>query len=309
MMQDGYQKLYELETTPEALEATVDYLARLIKPFLQTLEPVLICYPDEGPTSLGGIFRDAVLRCDAMPVFWEGNYRWKDLLRIAFETHANTLIGNPLVILGLIKLAKTTGTPLYFYDVIACGEPFPRWIVNGLKKGLDCNAWGCYAVNSGPVIGGFSCMQEAGIHIREDVFRPILQHGSDDQVWSNWGRLYLASAKDPDLIYDPCQNARLQYQQCSCGCDEVRVVEVCSCQSELLTEEILQEQLLAWSSILDYRATYTESGLNLELVVFPGELLPELPNCAKLVVRTWDPEKDVPFFVEDTFFKIPENSL
>ena len=33
-MKDAYQKLLKLETTPEALEATVNYLASRIKPFL-----------------------------------------------------------------------------------------------------------------------------------------------------------------------------------------------------------------------------------------------------------------------------------
>ena len=308
-MMDGYQRLYEQETTPEALEATVDYLARLIKPFLQTLEPVLICYPDEGLKSLGGLFKEAVIRCEATPVFWGPDFRWMDLLRIAFDTHANTLIGHPLIVLGLMKLAKFTRTPLYIYDVMAVGDPFPRWIVNGLKNGFDCNVWGCYAVNSDPVIAGFSCSQEAGIHIREEVIYPNLMGTSDSGTQPNVGKLYFTSPKDPELVYDPQLNVRLQYQPCSCGCDHIRVVETWPLQSAGITEESLQEQLLTWSSILDYRVTDTDSGMILELVVFPGELLPKLPSCAKLTVRPWDPEKDVPFIVQDTYLKIPEKSF
>ena len=309
MTMDGYQRLYELETTPEALEATVAYLARLIKPFLQTLEPVLICYPDDGPKSLGGIFKEAVLRCEATPVFWGPDFRWKDLLRTAFDTHANTLIGHPLIVLGLMKLAKITRTPLYIYDVIAVGDPFPRWIVNALKSGFDCMAWGCYAVNNDPVIAGFSCTQEAGIHVREDVFQPYLHQDPDTHSAPNRGRLYFRSAKDPELVYDPQQQVLLQYQPCSCGCDSVRVVEYSAIRNESQFDENLQERLLTWSSVLDYRAQDTESGLNLELVVFPGELLPKLPTCAKLTVRTWNPDTDIPFFMEDTYRKIPEKSF
>ncbi len=308
-MKDGYQQLFELETTDDALEATVEYLTRLIKPFLQTLEPVLICYPDDDPKSLGGIFKEAVLRCEATPVFWGPKLRWMDLLRIAFDTHANTLIGHPQIVLGLMKLANFTQTPLYIYDVIAAGDPFPRWIVNGLKNGFDCNVWGCYALNSGPVIAGFSCAQEAGIHIREDVFRLCLQSDSDNPAAPNCGNLYFASSKNPELVYDPQQYARLQYQPCSCGCDSVRVVENRSLRGDSLSEEKLQEQLLTWSSVLDYRATYTESGLNLDLVVFPGKSLPKIPTCARLTVRNWNPEADVPFMIEDSCMKIPEKHL
>ena len=175
-MTDSYEKLLELETAPEAIEATVQYLARLMKPFLQTLEPVLICYPDDGPASLGGIFKEAVIRCEAAPVFWGPDYRWMELLRIAFDTHANTLIGHPQTVLGLMKLAKVTKTPLYIYDMIVGGDPFPRWMVDGLKSGFDCNVWGCYAVRSGPVIAGFSCEQEAGVlpYVCVTDFRPKL---------------------------------------------------------------------------------------------------------------------------------------
>ena len=306
-MTDCYEKILELETTPEALEATVQYLSRLMKPFLQTLEPVLICYPDEGPASLGGIFKEAVIRCEAMPVFWGPDYRWMELLRIAFDTHANTVVGHPQVVLGLMKLAKLTKTPLYIYDLIVGGDPFPRWMVDGLKAGFDCNVWGCYAVRSSPVVGGFSCMQEAGIHIREDVFTPVLVNENNSVITGpKWNRLYFALSKDPDILYDPEQVALVTHQPCSCGCDELRVVETMSIRQEVLSKENLDELLLTWSSILDYRVEYGESGMALELVVFPGEPLPKLPSFAGLNIRNWNPTQDVPFNLAAFLGKNPE---
>ena len=293
-MKGDYQSILKLETTPEALEATICYLAEKMKPFLQTLEPVLICFPDEGRASLGGLFKEAVLRCKAMPVFWGPDYRWKELLRIAFDTHANTVIGHPLVVLGLMKLARATATPLYVYDVIVCGDPFSRWMVDDLKRGLDCRVWGCYAVCSGPVIAGFSCLQEAGIHIREDVFVPQVVAEPNGEV-SKWNRFLFASAKNPDILYDPEQVMRIRYQPCSCGCDEPRVVETKSIRQDVLSKNNLDELLLTWSSILDYRVEYGESGIALDLVVFPGEPLPKLPSFAKLVIRPWNPSEDIPF--------------
>ena len=308
-MSDTYQKLLELETTPEALEATICYLADRVKPFLSTLEPVLICYPDEGVTSLGGIFKEAVLRCEAKPVFWGPDYRWKELLRLAFDTHANTIIGPPQVVLGLMKLARATATPLYAYDVIVAGDPFAPWMVEGLKKGFDCNIWGCYAVQSGPVIAGFSCAQEAGIHIREDVFSPYLaQDGLEDHGFYR-GRLFFSSAKTPELTYDPEHIALLHHQPCCCGCDEPRVVEVKSTRDDALSREYLEEKLLTWSSVLDYQVEYTESGAALELVVFPGEAIPQLPSFAKQKVRLWKPNEDIPFCMRPIAEKIPEKAV
>lgn len=306
-MQSSYQKILEIETTPEALDATIRYLAGRMKPFLQTLEPVLICFPDEGRASLGGIFKEAVLLCDAAPVFWGPDYRWKELLRIAFDTHANTIVGHPLVVLGLMKLAKATATPLYVYDVIVGGYPFGRWMVDGLKKGLDCKIWGCYALKSGPVFAGFTCDQEAGIHIREDVLRPLVLDAQGNPVESGRrGRLYFASAKNPELIYDPCETAIVHHQPCSCGCDEPRLVETLYVGEDNPVRPMLEEKILQWSSVLDFRIEYTEYGTDLELVVFPGEKTPHLPTSARLNVRSWDPEKDIPFCMQKYATKIAE---
>jgi hypothetical protein len=278
-----------------------------MKPFLQTLEPVLICYPDEGPASLGGIFGEAVRRCKSTPVFWGPDYRWKELLRIAFHSHANTIVGHPLVVLGLMKLAKATATPLYFFDVIVCGDPFSHWIVDDLKLGLDCNVWGCYAVQSGPVVAGFSCPQEAGIHIREDVFIPHFpDQPHNGSFASKRGGLYFRSAKDPEIVFDPMETALVHYQPCSCGCDDPRVVETSSARAEIRERELLEDKFLAWSSVLDYYAEKTESGMALELVVFPGESLPKVPSVAKLKVRAWNPEEDIPFCMYKYVRKIPE---
>ena len=306
---DVYQALCELETTPQALEATVSYLAARMKPFLQTLEPVLICYPDDGPASLGGVFKEAVLRCEATPVFWGPDYRWKELLRIAFDTHANTIVGHPLVMLGLMKLAKATATPLYFYDAILCGDPFSHWIVDDVKRGLDCRVWGCYAVRSGPVVAGFSCEQDAGIHIRTEVFLPCIpDHTMPAEYGSKHGELQFQSAKKPELLFDPMENSLLYNQPCSCGCSEPRVVETKSLREECLSREVMENRFLAWSSVLDYRAEKTESGMALELVVFPGETLPKVHSVAKLKIRPWNPEEDIPFCLHEQVLKIPEKN-
>lgn len=80
---------------------------------------------------------------------------------------------------------------------------------------------------------------------------------------------------------------------------DCRVHKVCS--PEDTREEMLvwlERELLRWTSILDCRVEKTAAGLELELVVFPGERLPKLPSCARLVVRNWDPDRDVPFALQ-----------
>ncbi len=309
MQSRNYQAFYALETTEEALQATVHYLAQQMQPFLEENEPVLICFPDLGEKSLGNLFYRAAERCGAEPISWGPDYRWKQLLKLAFESKAKTVIGHPLILLGLMKLARATSTPLYIYDVVMGGYPYTRWMMDGLKKGFDCRIWGCYSLLSGPIVTGFTCEQEAGFHIRGDICRGITLNDQGQPVFApDRGRLYFVSRKDPQIVYDPEETAVMQYQPCSCGQESFRIRYAQYIGQDDPSRVVLEEQFLAWSSVLDYRTVQTESGISLELVVFPGENLPKLPSCARLNLRFWNPEEDIPFYIQDNFMKIPENN-
>ena len=302
----NFRRLLELETTPEALDETCRYIAENIKPFLQILEPVLICFPDEGPTSLGGVFKRAVEECGALAIVWGPDYRWEELLRLAFDSHANTIIAHPLIALGLVKLSRATSTPLYIYDMVFAGYPYARWMVEAVKKGLDCRVWGCYAAKGQPVVTGFTCDLEAGIHVRDDRFRlRVLDAQGNPVLAPNRGKLLFESVKQPDLIHDPEETAIIHYQPCSCGRDAPRIMETVY-TGDAPNYVLLEERFLDWASVLDFRATNTESGLKLELVVFPDEALPELPTCAHLTLRPWDPKTDIPYFILENYPKIFE---
>ncbi|MBR3973592.1 MAG: hypothetical protein IKJ99_06540 [Oscillospiraceae bacterium] len=307
MYEDTYDKLHKIETSPEALASTRAFLAEHLRIFMYKEEPVLICFPDNGPESFGGIVGQAVRDCGGVPVFWGPDYRWKELLRQAFHTHAHTIVAHPLIVLGLMKVAKATATPLYIHNVVLGGYPYARWMLEGIKKGLDCKVWGCYSVRSGPVVVGFTCDREAGIHIRDERFRAVvLSEQGDPLPDPKRGRLMFESREDPSLIYDPQETSTLLHQPCSCGCDAPRIVETVYVGKDNPSKAMLEERFLAWSSILDYRATQTEFGVDLELVVFPGESLPKIHSCAKLTVRPWNPDEDVPFYMEENFLKLSE---
>ena len=62
----------------------------------------------------------------------------------------------------------------------------------------------------------------------------------------------------------------------------------------------LEAQLLSWNSVLDFHAKRTEQGLRMEILVFPGRKLPNLPSGASITVRPWDPRLDAPFCLCDS---------
>ena len=305
MIAETIRRLEALETTPEALERTRAYLRTRLERILRPNEKVLICFPDEGPASLGGLLAGVLEDCRCRPEFWGPDYRWKGLLRQAFTQNVDAVFGSPLVVLGLMKMARVTATPLSIYNAFLAGYPYTSWMTEGIKRGLDCRIWGCYWIGKGPVIAGFTCDKEAGIHIREDIFQADIRDPEGNLMEdAQRGYLTLRYRGEEDLVFDAQETAKIWHQPCSCGCDDPRIVETLYVGKEDPGRLLLEERFLAWVSILDYRVRQTAAGVELELVVFPGAVLPRLTSCARLTVRSWDPEKDRPFCMEKILEKV-----
>ena len=299
MIAQTVRRLNELETTPEALERTRVYLYQRMKDILRPNEKVLICFPDEGVGSLGGLIAQVLTDCKCEPLFWGPDHRWKGLLKQSFVESVDAIFGPPLVVLGLMKMARATSTPLGIYNAFLAGYPYTSWMNEGIKRGLDCRIWGCYWIGKGPVIAGFTCDKEAGTHIRSDIFEArICDTDGKPLPDARRGAFTLHYKPEPGLVFDTQETAKIWHQPCSCGCDDPRIVETVFVGDDDPAKTMLEERFLAWSSVLDYRVERTECGLDLELVVFPGENLPKITSCARLTVRPWNPEEDVPFCME-----------
>lgn len=286
----AYAKLAALASAPEALEHTAEYIASHLRLFLRPRCKVLVCFPARENHDLGTVFARAVRLAGAFPMIWGPDHRWKTLLRQAFSERAEAIIGPPLVILGLSKLAKATATPLYIRNVVTAGYPCTDWMIDGIVKGLDCGTWGCFGPGIGPVVSGFSCGKSRGVHIREDVYEVNVAARPGHS-----GNISVRDKSQPDLVLPMRDFGRLESASCSCGRNTVRLMDIGA--ADRLGPELdgLHQQLLAWTSILDVKLEKGQYGLEIELVVFPGQKLPKLPTCAKQIIRPWDPEQDEPF--------------
>lgn len=288
-------KMAALAQTPDALEATVCYLAEKLF-FLKRKEKVLILFSGKESGSIGALMGQAVLRREAEPIFWEDDLRWKTLLRLAFSSRATTIIGPPLIVLGLSKLARAQRTPLNIRNVVTAGYPCLDWMIDGIIKGLDCKTWGCFEPGGGAVVAGFSCGKSRGVHLREDVYTvEIVDETGAALPEGRIGDIVLVSNADPSVRYPHTDRARLDTSPCMCGCKSPRLMDIHHGENidSDLTE--LGAYLQSWSSILDCAVAKGPYGLELDMVVFPGEKLPKLPTCARRVIRAWNPEQDKPF--------------
>lgn len=295
MEQPVYAQMAAQAETAEAVARSVEYVRQNMSRFLKKNEKVLICFPQKE-NACCRILEEAVLACECTPVWLSDDRRWITVLKTAFTTKANCIVGPPLMLLGLSKVAKHMGTPLFARNVLLSGYPSPDWVVSAIERGLDCKAWGCYDPGVGPVIAGFSCGQSSGVHIWEEEYGvDIMDEAGHVLPDSEEGYVVLYPRRQPSLRFETGDRGRLEKDPCKCGCTSPRLVDIDMDKKDFASLSEMGESLHYWSSILDCRLEKGECGLELEVVVFQGEKLPKFPSCAKLVIRPWRPDTDVPF--------------
>ena len=290
------EKLVLPASTPEALEETIEYIARHM-PFVKERDAVLICFAKDKPGSFGELMEKAVLRLGGVPVMVEKDWRWMTLLRLAFANRVKTIVAPPLVVLGLTKLARQKGTPLYIRRMVTAGYPCIDWMVEGISRGLDCDPWTVFASKGSCVVAGFSCGHGSGVHIRDDIYDICIVDQDGNRVPDgDMGDILLFRKDAPDVVVSMGDRGRIQVEPCACGCKSTKLVDITHGKSSDPELAQLGKDLMSWTSILDCRLKRSECGLEMEIVTFAGEKMPNLPSCAKRVVRAWNPEKDEPFF-------------
>ncbi len=296
MFVDDLRRLEMEMGTAENIAQTVDFMAQYLRKFLRPGDKLMICYANAQSGDFGDILAQAAKQLGVTVLIPE-NLKWKTLLQLAFRSRATAISAPPFVVLGLTKLGRHTNTPLYFRNVITAGYRCSAWMIEGIQRGLDCLNWGVLGPGTGPVVSGVSCDKEPVIHFRDDVF-DVENVDAEGNILADGesGYLVLIPKTAPHLRYNSGEMGRIRRTPCTCGCTSPSWLEVYSGADVDPYQEQLGRELLNWTSILDTRFHNGESGFEVEMVVFPGEKLPSMPQCAKLVIRNWDPDTDVPFW-------------
>lgn len=292
-----YKKIAVMAEQPDAVERSIAYMKKHMSQFLKKGEHVLICFSKKDNAACY-VLEQTILALECTPVWVGQDRRWVTILKLAFTSKCNCIIGPPLMLLGLSKVARHMGTPLFARNVLMSGYPSTEWMVEAVERGLDCCAWGCFDPGIGAVISGFSCRQSGGVHLRTEEYGvDIVDQEGNVLPEGESGYVVIYPQDDPTLRFSTGDRGRLETTPCPCGCEKPRLLDLDTVKGENLTISNLGESLHYWSSILDCRVEKTECGL--ELVVFQGEKLPKLPSLAKLVVRSWNPAVDEPFSHHD----------
>ena len=290
MENPAYAKLVEMASAPEAMEATVAYLTDKLS-FVKPKDSVLICFTRNQPNEIGSLFGEAVVRRGGVPVYWEKDFRWKTMLRQAFSNRVTTVIGPPMVVLGLSKIARFNGTPLYIRNVVTAGYPCLDWMVEGIAKGFDCAVHGFFTPG-GRIVCGFVDEKHKGARLRDDLYVVDIENPNEQGI----GDMVLCSKQDPGIRYPIGERAKPETKTDAAGVPAVFLTNLQPGQTSDLELDAITQNLINWTSVLDCRVRRSNYGLELELIVFPGEKLPKLPSAARQVVRAWNPDKDEPIY-------------
>ena len=291
---DDLRQLEQSMRTPEMLDMSIDYLAENMKKFLRPGDKLMLCFTTNEQDNIGDLLSQAAQKIGVKVLIPE-DLRWKSMLKLAFNSRACAISAPPFVVLGLTKLARHTNTPLYFRNVITVGYRCSNWIIEGIQKGLDCQVWGCYGPGSGPLVSGFTCNQEPVIHLRDDLFNFEIEDADGNVVSDGESGYVIITPKDnPKLRYHTAECAKMRRTPCKCGCTNALLMDMYSGADVDEDLERLGRDLMLWTSVLDCRLHKGDCGLEVELIMIPGEKMPMLPQCAKRVIQNWNPARDVP---------------
>ena len=301
MDRSTYWKIAAMAAEPEAQEKTIEYLWEHLRHFIRKQERVLICFLEHKEGSISALMEQAVRRCGAEPVIWGPDHRWKTLLQQAFFSKATAIIGPPLILLGLAKLKKQSGTPLFIRRCITAAYPCLDWMIDGIVRGFDCELGGCITLGESAAVLGFACGHSWGVHLRQDTYGiDIVDEQGQVLPEGTVGEMVLYPRDDPSLRYPMGENARLLTETCKCGSSSPRLLELQPGKNQDYDLEEFRQYLQSWTSVLDCRVERSGNGLEIELVCFAGEKLPKLPPAAMRIVRPWNPKNDEPFWYAPT---------
>ncbi len=297
MDQQKYGELEKLCMEPAFQEQSIEYLSEHLGKFLKPREHVMLAFRHHTEGSISWLMEQAVKRIDAIPVIWGPDHRWNTLLRQTFESRSIAVIGSPLILLGLMKLKKQHNTPLPIRRVVTVGYPCLDWVVDGIVKGLDCELGGCFSLGESGIVAGFACGHSWGVHLREDFFDArIVDRQGQPLPAGELGEVVLIPKGQPELRLNLGDRGIMLEEKCRCGSATKRLLDLQLGDNVDPDLYRLSQELLKWTSILDCRLDKTESGLEIELVTFPGEKLPKLPSAAKLLLRPYNPRTDEPLW-------------
>ncbi|MGE4298486.1 MAG: DVU_1553 family AMP-dependent CoA ligase [Desulfovibrionaceae bacterium] len=290
------------------LELTMDFFAHGMTTFTRPGQTVCILLPGQSPDSVGDLLARALARFGARGVIHGLAPDPAEAVRVAAACRAGVIVGFPVQVLAMARLAEASRTRLAPTAVLLCSDYVPRAVEREVDRIWGCpvhSHWGTVETGLG---GGVSCAARDGCHLREaDLLVEVLAPDNTPLPDGAWGELAITTLTRramPLIRYRTGDLGRVLPGPCACGSAVRRLDRVQGRLAQAvpmpgaatLTMPLLDEALLPVPGVLDVRASLSGHNgnrcLHAALATLPGcedaarraarDALAALPSCAGL---------------------------
>ncbi len=268
------------------LELTLGFFEHGMSTFTRPGQRVLILLPGSTPDSTGHLLARALERLGAEPLVHGLAHEADRALDRAISWRADVLVGFPIHLLAMARLAEAAGATFEPSAVLLCSDYIPRAVVREIGRIWGCpgySHWGTVETGLG---GGVECQALDGWHPREadlliEVLDPRDGSALPDGQWGELAMTTLTRRAMPLIRYRTGDLCRFIPGPCTCGSALRRLDKVQGRLSQrfplgdsFLAMPLLDEALLEIPGVLDFQATLSEQEpapvLALRLAVLPG---------------------------------------
>ncbi len=273
------------------LERTIDFFHHGMGGLMDPDDSVLILLPGRTPDSTGDLLARGVARMDARGIVHGLVRDPRQALERARETGAVCMVGFPLQLLAMARMAEREGISLPLRSVLLCSDYIPESVCRELRRIWGCRVFSHYGTVETGLGGGVECAALQGCHLREaDMYFEIVDPATGTPLEEgSWGEIVfttLCREAMPLIRYRTGDQGRLIPGTCACGSVVRRLDKVRGRISGMLHEfgdtpldmAMLDEALLDIPNIIDYSA-WLERGhgarqpdvLHVRLEACPGQ--------------------------------------
>ncbi len=274
--------------TEADLERTRDFFHHGMLHLIKPGQRVAICLPGERPDSTGALLAEALARIPA-PCRIFGLLRDVEEDAQSLATwQPEALVGFPVQMLALTRMARHIGTPLSSLAVVLlCSDYIADSVVRALTSEQGCAVFSHYGSVESGLGAAVDCSAHSGMHVREsDLVIEIVDGAQRRQQPGHWGEIVITTLSRsgmPLVRYRSGDMGRLLPGPCPCGSELLRLDRVRGrIRSRLALGDTgrlalpeLDEALFTLPGLLDYRATLGDAShepcLRLDLVCLSGQ--------------------------------------
>jgi phenylacetate-CoA ligase len=255
-------------------ELTRDFFHHGMSTFVGPGDRVLILLPGSLPGSVGDLLREGLARMHVTGIPHGPVSDAAQTLRVMAGERVTALVGIPVQILGLAKLALDDpgGAPSALHSVLLSTDHLAVAVTRTIERAWGCTVYDHYGTTEMGLGGGVDCRALAGYHLREaDMFfeivdpltgRPVPDGENGEVVFTTLTRRAM-----PLLRYRTGDVARFIPEPCPCGTVlkqmahiEHRLVDALTLpEGTVVRQRDFDEVLLPMDAVADFKILFAHA--------------------------------------------------